>query len=290
VKNPFRKKIGLVLGGGAAKGIAHIGVLKVLEENKIIPDMISGTSMGALIGAAYALEPDAKKLEKTSIDFKITRKIDLQFPKHGLIKGDKIEKWLRELYQERTFKDTKIPLFITATDLLQKQKIIFNEGDIAKAVRASISIPGIFNPVVNNDKILVDGGVLNNLPTQILRKMGAEIIITVNPIESPSSKFVFEKASKTNKNKKLPNLLYNLGMSIQLLQSNIHEIELAKKTSDVFIQISSPNVNLYDFQKQEEIITEGEKQARKHLPEIKKLKKFQLKDLLFNKKNSYRMV
>lgn len=280
MKNPFRKKIGLVLGGGAAKGFAHIGVLKVLEENGIIPDMIAGSSIGAVIGAAYALNPNIKELEKISFNFSLKNKIDLLFPKNGIIKGDKIENYLRHLYEDKKFSDLKIPLYITATDLLKKQEIIFSRGDITKAVRASISIPGIFNPITNNERVLVDGGIIDNLPTEVLRKMGADIIITVNPMETSKREMIFEEALKENKKSKIPNLLYTLGLSIQLLQSSRHEINSAKKDSDIFIEINSTEINLYDFQKKDEIIKIGEIEAKKHISKIKRLKRFNFKNII----------
>jgi NTE family protein len=274
IKNPFKKKIGLALGGGVAKGFAHIGALKILEENNIIPDMIAGTSMGALIGAAYALNPNAKEIEKITKEFKIQNYIDLKFSKYGFVRGQKIENFLRKIYQNKNFNQTKIPLYVNASDIITKQEIIFSKGDITQAVRASISIPGIFTPVINNKRILVDGGIINNLPTEILKKKGVDIIITINPIESPIDEPIEnEIAKKGTETIKTPNILQTISTSIQLAQSNIHEIESAKKNSDIFIQIRTPKIKRHHFYKQDEIIQEGEKEMQKYISKIKKLQK-----------------
>ena len=175
-----KKKVGLALSGGGARGIAHIGILKTLEKYKVPIDYISGTSIGALIGALYSAEPNAKKLEKEVLEIEWKKLFDYTIPTKGLIKGKKIEEFLKEKFGDLKFNELKIPLFITAFDIENKQEIIFHKGNVAKAVRASISIPGIFVPTENNGKILVDGGLTDLIPTEILKKEGADIIIAVN--------------------------------------------------------------------------------------------------------------
>src|SRR6056297_3089720 len=185
-----RKKVGIALSGGGSKGIAHIGVLKILEKYNIPVDFVSGTSIGAVIGALYCSGYTSKKLEILfTEDKKEWKKLfDYTFPKHGLIKGKRIEKFIQEELKDTKFKDLEIPLYITAFDIENKQEIYFNKGSVSKAVRASISIPGMIVPVENNNRILVDGGIVDPIPTEVLKKAGADIIIAINVNERETKK------------------------------------------------------------------------------------------------------
>ncbi len=181
-KKTDKKKIGIALGSGSARGWAHIGVLKALDEAGIKIDYISGTSIGALVGAVYAVN-GIKKLE--SFAKKITWKtivsyIDPVLPRTGLISGKKISKLLASYFGERTIESLEIPFCAIAVDILSGSEVKIGSGQIVDAVRASISIPGIFNPLVNDGRYLIDGGVVNPLPVDVVREMGAEIIIGVN--------------------------------------------------------------------------------------------------------------
>ena len=178
-----RPKIGLALGSGSARGLSHIGVIKVLEKNKVPIDYISGTSIGALIGGHYATFLDIKELEKMAL--KITKRdlvklLDVSLPKNSLIKGKKIRNLIQEKMGNQTFSHTKIPLTIIATDLESGKEVIMNRGKLVDAMQASISIPGIFSPVELNGKLLIDGGVTNSTPVDVVKKMGADIIIGVD--------------------------------------------------------------------------------------------------------------
>ena len=173
-------KIGIALGSGAARGLAHIGVLKALDENNINIDMISGSSAGALIGGLYAFgtTPDRIKNIANQIDNKLW--VDLTVPKKGFIKGEKIEELVRLLTRSQNIEDLLIPLNIIATDLKSGSQFIFKKGPLYKAIRASISIPGVFEPVTMEEKVLVDGAVTNRVPVSILKEMGADILIGVD--------------------------------------------------------------------------------------------------------------
>lgn len=175
-----RPKIGLALGAGASRGLAHIGVLQVLEEHNIIPDLIVGSSIGAIVGALYASGVSSKMMEGLAKNLDMKMYYDIGMPRLGFIKGEKIEELIRILTKSKTFDELEIPLGITAVDLKSNQSVIINEGLVHRAVRASISIPGIFVPVIDGERVLVDGGLLERLPTGPLRKMGADIIIGVD--------------------------------------------------------------------------------------------------------------
>lgn len=171
-----RPKIGLAIGGGAAYGLSAIGVLKVFEEEKIPIDVISGTSIGAVIGALYASGMKTVRLEDEMLTTQWKELIDFVFPRRGVISGKKVETYIRQLVNNKTFKELNIPLYVVAADLNTGQRVVFHKGDVAAAVRASISIPGIFTPVVMGDMELVDGGVVDPVPADVLQKRADKII------------------------------------------------------------------------------------------------------------------
>jgi len=173
-------KIGLALGSGSALGLAHIGVLKVLHRNNIFPDYLAGTSMGAVIAALYAAGNTPEEIEHMAKTTNWHEIIDFTIPKSGLLQGHLIELRLRKLLKNKKFHDLKIPLQIVAYNIDLEESAIFSQGDLARALRASISIPGIFNPVKINNYHYIDGGVSYPTPFEIVKKMGAEKIIAVD--------------------------------------------------------------------------------------------------------------
>jgi NTE family protein len=177
-----RPKIGLILGGGAARGYSHLGILKRLEEENIPVDFIIGTSIGALIGALYASGNDIDDLLFEAKDMTLSKfagLLDLSVPRKGLVKGDKIEQYLSE-YIKKDFSELQIPLYIVAADLESKKGVVFFQGSVIKAVRASIAIPGIFEPVEMQQLKLVDGSILKLSVEDFAAKLGADIIINVD--------------------------------------------------------------------------------------------------------------
>ncbi|HED23996.1 MAG TPA: patatin family protein [Firmicutes bacterium] len=173
-------KIGLALSGGAARGIAHIGVLKYLEEGKVKPAVLAGTSAGSIVASLYCAGKTVGEIEQ--IARKITWKdlFKLSLPKKGLINSDRLLDMLEEHLGNITFQDLKIPLIINAVDLLAGEEIIIDEGPVAVAVQASCAIPGIFTPVKWKDKLLVDGGLLDNVPAAVLEERKLDYIIAVD--------------------------------------------------------------------------------------------------------------
>lgn len=188
--NPFRKKkkrlfagtVGLALGSGSARGWAHIGVIRALTEAGIHVDYIAGTSIGALVGAVYA-SGGIETLENVvlQLDWKqIAYFFDVVLPKSGLLDGKRVSAFIRRHVKEINIEELPIPFWAVATDLGTGNEVILKEGDIIEAVRASISVPGIFTPVKKNGTILVDGGLVNPVPVSVAREMGADFVIAVD--------------------------------------------------------------------------------------------------------------
>lgn len=193
-------KIGFALGGGGARGFAHLGAVTRLAELGIRPCCISGTSIGAIVGgicAAGTIDrafdwcrvPDWKKLPKLLLDAHLTGK--------ALIKGDRIEKQLRELIPARTFTDLTIPFAAVATDFNTGERVLMRNGDLMSAIRASMSIPGVFRPVEREGRILVDGGLVDPLPVTACRELGADFVIAID-INPPDDASVRKPFSKLN--------------------------------------------------------------------------------------------
>ena len=180
-------KFGLALGSGSARGMAHIGVIQLLEAYHIPVDMIAGTSIGAVVGSVYATGASVKQMKEAALAMKRSKTISLMVPTlpySGLISGNRAEEILKKLaLKDKTFDDLKIPFAAVATDIKTGAKVILNQGSVIRAVRASFSIPGVFTPVKYQDCYLVDGGLVDPVPVDVVQKMGADIIIAVSLTE-----------------------------------------------------------------------------------------------------------
>ena len=203
-----KAKIGLALSSGAARGLAHIGVLKALTKEGVSIDMLAGSSMGALVGACYARNGEITDLEEIVLrmDWKqLTRLADpnLALFFKGVIHGKKVKELLRALIGDVEFKDLKIPLAIVATDVNTGEEIVIREGSVIEAVRASISIPAIFTPVKFKDRFLIDGGIVNPVPVSVVKDMGATFIIASNVVHKPQKR----KSFSSTKRQKTPVLM-----------------------------------------------------------------------------------
>jgi NTE family protein len=177
-----KKKIGLALGSGAARGLAHIGVLKVLEEEGIGIDVIAGTSIGAFIGALYAADVPVGQMEEVALNVdwrRMARLIDPTFPTAGLIDGKKVSLFMSELLPVGTFEELRIPLAVVATDVETGEPLIIKKGELLGALQAAVAFPGIFTPVRFGDRFLVDGGLCNPVPVDVASEMGAMAVIGV---------------------------------------------------------------------------------------------------------------
>ncbi|MDI1355206.1 MAG: patatin-like phospholipase family protein [bacterium] len=183
-----KHKIGLVLSGGGARGIAHIGVIKALEELGITPQVISGTSAGAAIGAFYAAGFSISEIEKFVRENRFFHLSDVAWSSSGLLKTETNEKLFRNYFQKKTFEQLKIPLFISATDLLAGKTVYFSEGDVVMAILASSAIPLLFEPVEYQNKLFIDGGVISAFPSEPLLSICDKIVgVYVNPVSKIST-------------------------------------------------------------------------------------------------------
>ena len=294
-------KIGLALSSGSVRGLSHIGVLKVLEKNKIRIDYIAGSSVGAVIAALYASGISAKELEEISLKTDLKDLADFTIPYEGLIKGDEIENLIKRLTKDKSFSDLKIPLSIVATDIKSGKKLIINKGSLAKAVRASISIPAIFKPYIINKRVILDGGITDPLPVDVVKKMGADFIIAVdatpsfNHLNTNSLKRKFlndecnivkkdlhkdylktfiESTKKVISNKmqsaKLPYPLALVLDSIALMEKQM-AIDSAKRANLVIIP-DIPNINTISQSSKRYYIKQGELAAQKYTERFIKLR------------------
>lgn len=234
-----RKKVGLVLGSGGIRGLAHIGVIKKLLEHNIPIDYIAGSSVGALMGAHYALFKDIKKLEECILERKREKFFSFLDPTMtgGLVKGDKVEKLLTGWLNDADFSDTKIPLAIVATDLVTGETVVFKTGKLAAAIRASVSVPTLFKPVKLGDKLLVDGGISNPVPDDIVRTMGADIAVSVNLDNYIKNEKFVEK-----KNQRVAGAAQR---SLNILRYHLSRYSTA--SSDIIIEPYTPVVGIKSF-------------------------------------------
>ncbi|WP_266353317.1 patatin-like phospholipase family protein [Gottschalkia acidurici] len=247
--------IGIALGSGAARGLAHIGVLKALEENNIDVDVVAGCSSGALIGSLYCC--DIKPSMIGDIAARVDRKlwVDITVPKRGIIKGKKVEEMIKLLTKGKRIEQLSKKFIAVATDLKSSEKYVFEEGPICEAVRASISIPGVFEPVKVKDMILVDGAVLDRIPVSEIKKIGSDITIAVD-----LGYTVFQ--SKKN------NILDTIIQSIDLLTRNA---TLNKKLeADIIIAPDLSHIGPTRFDLVEECVEIGYKATLAKMDDIVK--------------------
>ncbi len=183
-----KKKTGLALGGGAVLGAVHVGVLKALEEKRIKIDCISGTSIGAFVAALYAFGVEINEIEKITKDVKWLDITEISLSKFGLLSNEKFGELLVEHIGDKNIEDADIPLRVIATDISSGEKVILDHGNLANAVRASACIPGIFKPIEIDGRMLVDGGIVENVPVSPLKDMEADKIIAVQLLVHQAAK------------------------------------------------------------------------------------------------------
>ncbi|MGO0061792.1 patatin-like phospholipase family protein [Brevibacillus fluminis] len=248
-----RPKIGLALGSGGARGFAHIGVLKVLEEHQIEVDFLAGSSMGSLVAAFYAngIKPDM--MEKLALNLKRKHWLDVIVPNLGFVAGQKIKELIRLLTHGKNIEQLNIPLAIVATDIERGERVVFTKGPIDQAVRASISIPGIFVPEKVNGRLLVDGGVIDRVPITVARELGADIVIAVDVAQ-------FDTQIQVN------SIFEVIAQAIDVMEREILRHRIV--SADLVIR---PDVGQYSsiaYSGIQEIIAEGERCAREHVEKI----------------------
>ncbi len=174
------KKVGLALGGGATLGAAHIGVIRALNEAGIKIDYISGTSIGSLVGAFFAFCKNYDFIQDVALNMSWKDIASISVSKYGLFANTKIEQLIEKHIGKVSFEDSAIPMAFVATDILNGEKVVLNKGSVAKAVAASCCIPGVFHPIELDNRLLVDGGLVENVPVSPLKEMGAEVVIAVD--------------------------------------------------------------------------------------------------------------
>lgn len=253
---PKPAKIALVLGAGASKGFAHIGVLKILETNKIPIHMIVGTSVGSAVGSLYASGLSAFDLQRLSFAIEQKDIVDLTLPDNGFIKGEKLEEFVNKSLKNTPIEKLKIPFYAVATEIQSGREVVFGRGNTGQAVRASCSIPGVFRPVKIGDKVYVDGGVVSPVAVEAAKRLGADLVIAVNISAST------ERTPPTN-------TIETLLQSIDIMYSKLAAIQLSQ--ADIVIRPKVGHIGSADFSKRNEAILEGEKAAAEALPRMMEL-------------------
>jgi NTE family protein len=251
-----RSRVGLVLGAGGARGFAHIGVIQALNQHHIPIDCIVGSSMGALVGALYATHLDIELLRKVALQLKRKHWLDLVVPKTGLVAGEKVKELVKLLTHGKNIEELKIPLAVVATDLRKGERRVFRTGPAYQAVRASISIPGIFVPVMDGEDVLVDGGVIDRLPVSVAREMGADIVIAVD--------IPFDSRDET-----ITTLFDVIAQTIDVMERQMASIQQLNTDITLFPKVG--HITVADFSEAAFCIQAGYEEAIGRIDEIKTL-------------------
>lgn len=251
---PVKPKLALVLGGGAVRGFAHVGVIKVLEAQGIVPDLVVGTSAGSVVGALYAAGYSGFELQKIAFKLEEDSVGDWVIPDRGFIKGEALQGFINKSVQNKPIEKLKKTFAAVATDLQSGEMLVFSKGNTGMAVRASSSVPGVFQPVVINGHDYVDGGLVSPVPVNAARALGADVIIAVDISGKP-------------KYRKVEGLTDVLLQTFGIMGQTISRREL--QDAEVVIQPNTGSVGSADFAKKHEAILEGEKAAQAALPAIR---------------------
>ncbi len=298
-------KKAIALGGGGAKGYAHLGVLKALKELDIHFDIVTGTSIGSFVGAVYA-GGGIEKLEEISLKINITdlpRILTPAFSKHGLLSGNYINQLLQKVITQEKIEELPIKYAAVSVDINKGETVSFTKGNLGMAIRSSIAIPGLFTPVIDGDRFLVDGGVMEPVPVNSARKLGADFVVAVDLIskfktfsEEAGTKgilddlpfkteidhlsdyikklgetlYLFEKDKKLFYDKTVVDIVQRISV---ISQSRMIENQIQLGNPDIVITPDVTEIGVLDFHKSKEGIEAGYKATKEKLPEIKKLLK-----------------
>jgi NTE family protein len=249
-------RIGLALGGGAARGFAHVGVIAVLEEAGLKPQLVVGTSAGSLVAALYASGKTSAQLQQTALNMEEVAITDWMLPifGRGMFRGDALARYVNDLVANRTLENMAIPLGIVATDLNSGQAVLFQRGDTGTAVRASSAVPAVFLPVKISGREYVDGGLVSPVPVRFARQMGADIVVAVD-ISSPPE------------NNPAGDTLQILLQTFAIMGKSINQYEL--KDADVLVRPSLTGLKSADFSARQRAIDAGRAAMLAALPQLK---------------------
>ena len=247
-------RIGIALGGGAAKGFAHIGVIKMLEANGLAPAVVAGTSAGSLVGALYASGMNAFELQDKAVALDESRIRDLQLSPGGLVQGQKLEDYVNEQVRRKPLEQLPKPFVAVATRLEDGERTVFARGNTGQAVRASSSVPGVFQPVTIGKYHFVDGGIVSPVPVDAARQLGADLVIAVD-------------ISNKARGKAPEHMLGALNQSIAIMGQKLGQAELAR--ADVVIRPQVLDIGPVNFSQRSQAIAEGEKAALAAMAQIR---------------------
>ena len=251
---PRPPRIGLALGGGAARGFAHIGVIQVLEENGIKPDLVVGTSAGSLVAALYASGKSGAELGAMAASMDESAITDWSYPGRGLIRGEALARYVREHTGGRSIERMRIPLGIVATDLASGAAVLFQIGDPGVAVRASSAVPAVFQPVRIGTREYVDGGLVAPVPVRFARQMGAELVIAVDISEAPEGNPTADS-------------MQILLQTFAIMGRSINNFEL--READVVLRPMLPGMSSADFAARKRVIQAGRTAAQAQLADLR---------------------
>jgi len=266
-----RHRIGIALGAGSARGWAHIGVLDALLEAGIVPESVAGTSIGALVGAVYA-DDELAALEDWVRGLtwrKLVGYFDVSF-RGGLVKGDRLFDFLRGDLLEKRIEGLRRPFAAVATDLVNGREVWLREGPVADAVRASIAIPGLFTPWLEDDRQLVDGALVNPVPVSLVRAMEADFVIAVDLGSNTVGRHM-RKPAAGKRHPRRPSMVDVVTGSLDIMSVRIARSRLAGEPAEVVIQPRLGGLGLFDYHRGAEAIAEGRAAAELMIPQIKRL-------------------
>jgi NTE family protein len=254
-KTRQRKKVGLALSGGSVRGAAHLGVLEVLEQEGIRPDCVVGVSAGSAVGAVYCAGLDLDEIKRIALGLQWRKLGRVTRPRLGFLDGQRLEAYLQEIIGPLQFEELEIPFAAVAVDIVRGELVVLKEGPVASAVRASCALPGVFTPVERGEQMLVDGGVLNNLPVSVVRDMGADYVIAVDLLPPT----IWESRPQ--------NLFELLYLSFYTLMRAAHS-EAAE--ADCLIVPAIGRFNWVDFSQVDALIEKGREAAEARIEQIKR--------------------
>lgn len=251
---PSTATLALVLGGGAARGFAHVGVIKALEAQGIVPDLVVGTSAGSVVAAIYAGGASGFEMQKLALEMDDKTFTDWAIPDRGFIRGEALQNYINKILSNRSMEALPRRLAVVATDLRSGEMVVFRNGDVGLAVRASSSVPGVFQPVRTAGREFVDGGLVSPVPAKVARDLGATVVIAVDISSKP-------------KNPSVSSTIEVLLQTFNIMSASLAQYELDR--ADVVIRPDVGNISGTDFQSKHLAILEGERAAAGKMAEIR---------------------